>query len=284
MKRLPLLLATALAPVIWGSTYIVTTEFLPADKPYMSAFIRAFPAGIILILISRSYPRAREWGKIILLSALNITIFQAALFIAAYRLPGGIAAVIGTIQPLIVIWLIWVMDKKAPSSLTILGCISCIVGMSLLLLTPAALAELDALGVIAAFTGAVCMGLGTFLAKKWTFSISITGFSGWQLFLGSLMLLPVAAYEDLPLPALTAEHIVSYVYLSVIGAVVAYFLWFNGVKKLSAVAVSVLGLLSPLTAALSGWFFLNESMSFISLLGFVIVLTSILLVQKSVTD
>ncbi len=46
-------LLTALAPAIWGSTYIVTTELLPPDRPFTAAVLRALPAGILLVLFSR---------------------------------------------------------------------------------------------------------------------------------------------------------------------------------------------------------------------------------------
>lgn len=93
-------LLTALAPAIWGSTYIVTTQFLPPDRPFTAALIRVLPAGILLLLIARRFPAYRDTGRLLILSALNIGAFQALLFIAAYRLPGGLAAVIGAIQPL----------------------------------------------------------------------------------------------------------------------------------------------------------------------------------------
>ncbi|MFX7792960.1 EamA family transporter, partial [Acinetobacter baumannii] len=37
------ILITAIAPAIWGSTYIVTTEFLPAGYPITVAMLRALP-------------------------------------------------------------------------------------------------------------------------------------------------------------------------------------------------------------------------------------------------
>ncbi|WP_443190693.1 hypothetical protein [Pseudomonas indica] len=37
-------LMTALAPAIWGSTYIVTTELLPPDRPFVAAVLRCLPA------------------------------------------------------------------------------------------------------------------------------------------------------------------------------------------------------------------------------------------------
>ena len=112
-------LTTALAPVIWGSTYIVTTQLLPPDRPFTAALLRVLPAGILLTLFSRRLPQAGQWGRLLLLSALNIGFFQALLFVAAYRLPGGLAAVVGAIQPLLVMGLAWSVDSRRPPGLAV---------------------------------------------------------------------------------------------------------------------------------------------------------------------
>ncbi|CAI2931745.1 protein of unknown function [Aminobacter niigataensis] len=52
MSRNSDLLLTAIAPAIWGSTYIVTTEFLPAGYPLTVAMLRALPAGLLLLPIA----------------------------------------------------------------------------------------------------------------------------------------------------------------------------------------------------------------------------------------
>lgn len=41
-----------LGPVIWGSTYIVTTELLPPDRPFTAALLRTLPAGMLVVLAS----------------------------------------------------------------------------------------------------------------------------------------------------------------------------------------------------------------------------------------
>lgn len=126
---------TMLAPIFWGTTYIVTTQFLPPDLPLFAAVIRVLPAGMILVLFARRLPRSGQWGRMLILSFLNISSFQALLFIAAYRLPGGIAAVIGAIQPLIILVLIWKIDHIPPRPITIIATISAIAGMAMLLVT-----------------------------------------------------------------------------------------------------------------------------------------------------
>ena len=83
---------TAAAPAIWGSTYIVTSEYLPPDRPFTAALIRTLPAGLLLLLLTRRLPSRRDGWRLMVLGTLNIGIFQALLFVAAYRLPGGLAA------------------------------------------------------------------------------------------------------------------------------------------------------------------------------------------------
>ena len=96
------LFGTALAPLIWGSTYFVTTQFLSGWPPLWVAALRSLPIGLLLLLWTRSpLPRA-WWGRTALLGLLSMGVFWALLFVAVYRLPGGVAATIGAINPLVV--------------------------------------------------------------------------------------------------------------------------------------------------------------------------------------
>lgn len=165
------LLLTALAPAIWGTTYIVTSQFLPPDRPFIAALLRVLPAGIALLLWSRQFPQRGEWWKLIITGILNIGAFQALLFIAAYRLPGGLAAVIGAIQPLLVMLLAWCVDRQRSPWLAVVSACAGIIGMAMLLLSPRTV--LDSLGIGAAFLGAVSMALGTWLSRRWALSLPV---------------------------------------------------------------------------------------------------------------
>lgn len=96
MNRLATVALTALAPISWGSTYAVATELLPPDRPLFTGVMRALPAGLLLTLLSRRLPKGEWWWKSAVLGALNIGAFFPLLFLAAYRLPGGVAAVLGS--------------------------------------------------------------------------------------------------------------------------------------------------------------------------------------------
>ncbi|MCS5968546.1 DMT family transporter [Klebsiella variicola subsp. variicola] len=153
------LLLTALAPAIWGTTYIVTSQF-PSSR---SAIYRCAAEGVAgrhrPADLEPSFPQRGEWAKLIVTGILNIGAFQALLFIAAYRLPGGLAAVIGAIQPLLVMLLAWCVDRQRSPWLAVFSAIAGILGMAMLLLSPHTV--LDPLGIGAAFLGAISMALGT---------------------------------------------------------------------------------------------------------------------------
>ncbi|MDC9817998.1 EamA family transporter [Pectobacterium polonicum] len=268
---------TALAPAIWGSTYIVTSEILPPDRPFTAALIRVLPAGLLLLLFTRRFPARRDWWRVLVLGALNIGVFQALLFVAAYRLPGGLAAVLGAIQPLLVMVLVWAVDHRAPRLATLWSAIIGVVGMAILLLSPQT--TFEPVGVAAALLGAVCMATGVWLTRRWQLDLPVLPLTGWQLFLGGLMLAPVAWVVDAPLPALTLSQYATYIYLCLAGAVISYGLWFRGITRLPTIAVASLGLLSPLTAVVLGWVLLSQSMTGTAFLGLAIVLASVFAVQ-----
>lgn len=270
-------LITALAPVLWGSTYIVASEILPPDRPFSAALLRCLPAGLLLVLFARRLPAPGQRLRLVVLSALNIGFFQALLFVAAYRLPGGLAAVVGAIQPLLVMALAWSVDRERPAQLAVGAAALGVCGMAALLLAPGA--AWDAVGVGAALGGAGCMAAGTFLARRWRTDMPVLAFTGWQLLIGGVMLAPVAMLADAPLPGLSGVQMLGYGYLSLAGALLAYVLWFRGIARLSPVAVSSLALLSPVTAVILGWSLLGQSMSGVSLIGLMMVLGSVLAVQ-----
>ena len=50
----------ALTPIIFGTTYLLTTEFLPPDRPLLAGLMRSLPTGLVLIIGSR-IPHVAGW-------------------------------------------------------------------------------------------------------------------------------------------------------------------------------------------------------------------------------
>ncbi len=279
--RLSDILLTAIAPISWGTTYAVATEFLPPGHPLLVASLRSLPIGLLLTLGLRKLPTGIWWGRMLILGGLNIGIFQALLFVAAYRLPGGVAATTGAIQPLLTGLFAWGLLHTRPSVTSVVAAIAGFIGVGLLALDPSA--QLDPIGIIAALAGAGAMGLGIVLVKKWTPPVPLIVFTAWQLTIGGLLLLPVALIAEGPFTEVTRTNLWGFIYLGLIGTGLAYALWFRGIGKLSPTAASYLGLLSPVVATLIGSMFLQETFTTIQLAGIAIVLTSVVIGQQTST-
>ncbi|WP_283195650.1 EamA family transporter [Rhizobium sp. AN80A] len=271
-------LATALAPAIWGSTYVVTTSYLPQGYPLTTAMLRALPAGLLLLMVVRRLPEGIWWFRALVLGALNFSFFWTMLFVSAYRLPGGVAATVGAIQPLIVIVLSRFVLGRPIKALAVLAGLFGMAGVGLLVLTPGA--ALDPTGVIAGLAGAVSMAFGTVLTRRWTPDVSSLTFTAWQLTAGGLLLVPVALIAEPALPPPTLESLLAFLWLGLIGAAFTYMLWFRGLARIEPSAASSLGFLSPVVATLLGWLALGQVLTPAQLCGFAMVLASVWFSQR----
>lgn len=272
---------TALAPAVWGTTYVVTTHLLPDGHPLFAGLMRALPAGIIALLIARELPRGSWWWKSLVLGTLNMGAFFPLLFIAAQRLPGGVAATLGAAQPLVVAGLaVWILGERMSSWRTLWGVVG-IVGVAMVVIGPGA--GLDIVGVLAGLGGAVSMGTGVVLTKRWgkPAGTSPLALAGWQLAGGGAVLLVPALVIDGAPTDVDGPAIVGYAWLSIVGALVAYTLWFEGIRRLPVTATALLGLLSPLVAAALGVVIAGEDLSLTQLAGFVLALAAMLAGQLS---
>ncbi|WP_433303005.1 EamA family transporter [Actinoplanes sp. CA-030573] len=267
---------TALAPAVWGTTYVVTTELLPAGHPMFAALMRALPAGLVALALTRTLPSGIWWWRALVLGALNIGAFFPLLFLAAERLPGGVAATLGATQPIIVALLaVAVLGERLSMWRVAWGLVG-VAGVGLVVLGPAA--ALDATGIAAGLAGAVAMAFGVTLTKRWgrPEGVRPMAFAGWQLTGGGLVLLiPTALTGGVP-AGIDGPAIGGYVWLGLVGGLLAYTLWFAGLRVLPVTATALLGLLSPLVAAIAGAVLLGQTLSAPQLLGFALALSALL--------
>ncbi len=269
--------ATGVAPAIWGTTYLTTTQLLPAGRPLLAAVLRALPAGLVLVAIGRRLPDGSWWWRALVLGALNVGAFFALLFVAAYRLPGGVVATIVAAQPLLVAGLsAWLLAERAPARL-VLAAVAGVGGVGLLVLPAGTM--VDAVGVAAAVGAATVFAIGIVLSKRWPSPAPILATTGWQLAAGGLLALPFAlTLEGLP-ANLSVANLVGYAYLAVFGAAVAYVLWLRGVRALPATRVTFLALISPVVATALDWIVRGQRLTPLQAAGGLIVLGSVIASQ-----
>ncbi|MEV5877017.1 EamA family transporter [Streptomyces sp. NPDC052101] len=270
-------LLTALAPASWGTTYAITTRLLPPGHPLFAGLMRALPAGLLALAITRVLPRGPWWWKTAVLGLLNIGPMPL-LFVAAERLPGGVAATLGAAQPLLAAGLGLAVLHDRPTARRLAWGVLGVIGVGLVVLGPGA--RLDAVGVLAGLGHTATMAAGVVLTKRWGRppGVGPLALTGWQLTVGGLLLLPLTLVTEGVPQRIDAGAAGGYLWLGSMGGLIAYTLWFRGIGRLPVAASAPLVLLSPLVATVIG-IAQGESLSPLQTLGFALALTALVAAQ-----
>ncbi|MGJ0184289.1 EamA family transporter [Corynebacterium glyciniphilum] len=265
---------TAITPAVWGTTYIVTTHMLPDGHPLFAAMMRALPAGLIALLLARTLPRGSWWWKSLVLGTLNMAAFFPLLFLTAQHLPGGVAATLNASQPIVVAFLAVAILHEKLSVWRLGWGIVGVGGVALVVLGPGA--GLDLVGLLAGIGAAASMGTGVVLTKKWgrPDGVSATALAGWQLTAAGLVLLVPALLVDGVPEGIDGTAVAGYLWLGLVGGLMTYIIWFSGIRRLPVTATALLGLLSPLVAAVLGAVLAGESLGTVQLAGFALALSA----------
>lgn len=264
---------TAVAPIAWGATYVVTRHLLPADAPLWGAALRALPAGLLLWALARRRPRGAWWWKAPVLGMLNFGAFFVLVYVAAQLLPSSIAASIMALAPLALAGLAWPLLAQRPTARWAVGAALGLAGVALVVGLGTGAVPLA--GVVASAVALLASSLGAILTTRWKDDTPLLATTSWQLTAGGLALVAVAVMVKGAPPTVDATGLAAYVGIAVIATAVAFVCWFTGLRHLPAGTVGLIGLLNPVTGVLLGVAVGGESLATPQALGIVLVLVAI---------
>ena len=272
------LVVTLLAPISWGTTYIVTTELLPGGQPLTVAALRVLPAGLLLIAVgtvrSRWRPRGRaEWRRHALIALFNFALFFPLLIAATYRMPGALVSAAGGLQPLFVATIAYLLFRRPASKRELLTGIAAAIGVALVV--GIGTASFDLIGVLATVAATASFGLSVVLTKRFPAPPDRIAATGWQLGLSALVLVPAAIVTEGFPTISTGAAVLGHSYLSLIATGVAFIFWFSGIQRLPTHVPPLLGLATPLTGTAIGWAFLGEALNTVQIAGFFLTVGAI---------
>lgn len=273
------MLVTAIAPVAWGSTYVVTRELLPADHPLWGALLRALPAGLLLLAVARRRPRGSWWWRSLVLGVLNIGAFFVLVYLAAQLLPSSIASTVMASSAGVILLLAWPLLAQRPQLLSAIGAAVGFAGVAVMLAPGGD--DINGWGVLASLAAMASSSVGFLLARRWGGEIPLLAMTSWQLIAGSMLLLPVAILVEGAPPALDGGAMLGFLYLTVVGTAIAFVAWFAGLRHLPAGVVGVIGLLNPVTGVLLGTLLVGEHLGPAQLVGIALVLAGVLIGQAA---
>lgn len=265
---------TAVAPIAWGSGYVVTHQVLPPDAALWGSVIRALPAGLLLLAVARRRPHGSWWWRAAVLGVLDVGAFFVLVYLAAQLLPSSLAATLMASSAGVMMLLAWPLlgDRPAPRSL--LGAAVGIAGVCLMLL--GGVDGVSTGGVLASLGAMTMSSVGFLLTKRWSPDVPVLALASWQLVAGGGLLLPVAvAVEGAP-PGLDGSEVLGFAYVTLVATALAYAAWLAGLRRLRAGTVGLIGLLNPVAGVLLGTLVASEALGPRQLAGIALVLGGVL--------
>jgi drug/metabolite transporter (DMT)-like permease len=281
--------SAAMAAVLFGAS-VVAVRVAVRDVPPVSLAVLRFGQGglllaAILLVVAPSYLRTR-WDRLLLFGLLGLVMF--VLFPLTFNIgleytEASRGAVMLATMPIWTALLGRIIGERLSGRQAVgVGC--SVAGIALAFLEPgravgggATSLIGDGLLLLTGLLGAV-YGL---IAKRVLAVDHAATVTTYAMLIGTVVLLPAAAAEGL-VPAierLDGQRLGLVVFLGVLGGAAAFLLWTWALSRLTPTQVTVYVNLNPIVAALLGILLLRERRSALFLLGFVAVITGVLLVN-----
>ncbi|KZK83566.1 putative DMT superfamily transporter inner membrane protein [Pseudovibrio sp. Ad13] len=271
-------LRTALTPAIWGTTYAVTTLLLPAEDPVWMVVYRLLPAGLLLLAFAPGLLKG-PWVKRAMTIGLTNLSMIFFVFIAAFRLPSGMAGTLMATLPLQIIFYIWILDGKTPVARQLIASLIGLFGVGMLLLGAV---ELDWIGIGAAMAACLSTFTGVYLSGKWGRpDASMVTYTGWHVTLGGLYAVPIALVLEGAAPVPDLNMALAFFWIGILGMGLASVNWLKGIVQLNPTTIGFLSLVNPVSAVLCGQLLVGEQFGLRQWVGILIVLGSIVFALKT---
>ena len=276
------ILVTAIAPIAWGSNYFVTRHFLPPDYPLYGAALRALPAGLLLLAITRRRPRGCWWWRSLVLGILNVGAFFVLIYVAAQLLPSSVASTLMALSAAVMMLLAWGLLGERPQIRSLAGAATGFGGVCLMLL--AGTASVNPYGVLASLAAMLMSSTGYILTKRWGQGVDLLALTSWQLIAGGLVVTPIAVLGEGAFPHLTSHALLGFGYVVLVATALAFTAWLAGLRHLDATTVGLIGLLNPVTGVLLGTVVGSEPFGPRQLVGIALVVVGMFVGRRVSAD
>ncbi|MDR2919607.1 MAG: EamA family transporter [Tannerella sp.] len=295
-KKLSIIFAYFLIYVVWGSTYYFIGVALRGLPPFLLGAFRFTTAGLLLLAWCwyRGEPVFKK--SLIKKSAISgivlLFIDMAVVMLAQQYVSSSLVAIIASSTA------IWIMALDAPmwkknfcNPTVIIGIIVGFLGVMMLYIEQFNLDHQTfghaEYGVLLLIFGCISWAIGTLYAKyRSSGEEEVNAFAGsaWQMLFASAMFWICATINGdmakTDLSAVPTASWLSLAYLIIFGSIMAYsaYVWLLKVRPATEVATHAY--VNPFIAVFIGVTLGKENVTWIQIAGLVIILLSVMLIQK----
>lgn len=283
-----------LATIIWSGNFVISRGVSQKIGPVSLAFYRWLTATLIIAPFAwRKYKVEKEIVRANIryigwVAFTGIAVFNTFVYVAGHYTTAINMALIGTTSsPIFATIMAVIFLKEKLNSFSIIGIITCIVGI-LLLLSKGSLQTLASFhfstGDIWVLAGAFAFAVYNILARKKPGNISSLNFLFVIFAAGTLMLLPFFIAE-LFWGAPTQWNYFLFAAILYLGAgtsVIAFLCWNFALHKLGAGRTVLFGNLIPLFSTLEAIWLLGEKINHIHIISGILVITGLILANTKI--
>jgi drug/metabolite transporter (DMT)-like permease len=203
---------------------------------------------------------------------------------AEMEIPSGVAAIICSLMPVMVIMInLFSSKEEKPNVPIIMGVILGLIGIVMIFGEHVAQFSNTKyiIGIILTFGAVIAWAGGSIWMKKKNTDSNPFVNAGIQMLFGGIWCFPLSfAFDDLSNVTWSSEAVWSLVYLIIFGSLIAYASYSYALRKLPMTIVSMYAYINPLVAVLLGWIVLNEKLNAQIIIAFLLTVAGIYIVNR----
>ncbi|MEA5387914.1 DMT family transporter [Haloarculaceae archaeon H-GB2-1] len=207
--------------------------------------------------------------------ALFIAIGNGLAFIGQLTTTAGLASILFSLIPLLVVAFSWVfLPSERPSAVGIAGLLLALVGVVVLVQPdPGNLLTPNFVGVLFVLVAVIGSALGSVLVRRWPATLPSVSATAWAMALGAVLLhaSSLATETDAAGISPSTWSVLSLFYLGCLTSAIGYGLYFALLRRLTAFEVNLVSYVIPVVASLGGWLLLGEEITDAMIGGFAII-------------
>ena len=278
---------------LWGFSFMAISVGLESLEPVLFAAFRYDLAAALLL--GYALTRGTEWwptdranASAVLAGGLFLVAANAFLFVGQQTVPSGVAAIMQSLVPIATsLWALALLPEERVSGGGAVGIALGFVGVGLIVRPdPANLLGSDVVGRLLILLQVASVALGGVLIQRARPSLDRVPLTGWSMLVGALVLHAVSAGlgEPFALPA-TAAAGAAVAYLGVFATAAAFVIYFTLLEVRGALETSLVAYLVPVVATVVGVAFLGESITVLTVVGFLVVFAGfVILKRRAIAD